>query len=76
MGRFLRSGGLLYFIILMVLAVILVHVLAAGNASVKELNSQQYLAAEQKHEFVVALSGATVFAGVLENLADSDRDIA
>jgi cell division protease FtsH len=58
MGRFLRSGGLLYIIILMVFVVILVHVLAAGNAGVKELNSQQFLAAVQNHEFVVRPSNS------------------
>jgi cell division protease FtsH len=51
-GRFLRSGGLLYFIILMVSVVILVRVLPVGSSNVKELNSQQFLAAVHNHEFV------------------------
>src|SRR3712207_221746 len=52
MGKFLRSRGLLYFMILMVFMVILVRVLSAGNPGVKELNSQQFLAAVHNHEFV------------------------
>jgi cell division protease FtsH len=42
LGRILRSGGLLYFIILMVFAVILVRVLSAGNPDVEELNNLQF----------------------------------
>ncbi len=42
MGRLLRSGGLLYFIILMVFAMILIRVLSAGNPDVKELNSREW----------------------------------
>ena len=40
MGRILRSGGLLYFVILIVLAVVLVNMLSRGNPEVAELNSQ------------------------------------
>ena len=52
MGRMLRGGGLLYFIILMVFAVILVRVLSAGNPDVKELNSQQFQKAVDENAFV------------------------
>ena len=52
MGRILKSGGLLYFIILMVFAVILVRVLSAGNPDVKELNSQQFQQAIDNKAFV------------------------
>ncbi len=52
MGRMMRSGGLLYFIILMVFAVILIRVLSAGNPDVKELNSQQFLKAVDENAFV------------------------
>ena len=52
MGRMLRGGGLLYFIILMVFAVILVRVLSAGNPDVKELNSQQFQKAIDENAFV------------------------
>jgi cell division protease FtsH len=52
LGRILRSGGLLYFVILMVFAVSLIRVLSAANAGVKELTSQQFLAAVHNHEFV------------------------
>ncbi|CAN5905672.1 ATP-dependent zinc metalloprotease FtsH [soil metagenome] len=52
MGKILRSGGLLYFIILMVFAVILVRVLSAGNPDVKELNSQQFQKAVEESAFV------------------------
>jgi cell division protease FtsH len=51
----LRSGGLLYFIILMVFAVILVRVLSAGNPDVKELNSQQFQQAVEDKAFVTDL---------------------
>jgi cell division protease FtsH len=56
LGRILRSGGLLYFIILMVFAVILVRVLSAGNPDVKELNSQQFKQAVEDKAFVTNLS--------------------
>ena len=52
MGRILRSGGLLYFIILMVFAVILIRVLSAGNPDVRELNSQQFQKAIDENAFV------------------------
>ncbi|MGB3682112.1 MAG: ATP-dependent zinc metalloprotease FtsH [Rubrobacteraceae bacterium] len=48
----MRSGGLLYFIILMVFAVILIRVLSAGNPDVTELNSQQFLKAVNENAFV------------------------
>jgi cell division protease FtsH len=48
----MRSGGLLYFIILMVFAVILIRVLSAGNPDVNELNSQQFLQAVDENAFV------------------------
>ena len=53
MGRFLRSGGLLYFIILMVFAVILVRVLSSGSPDVRELNSQQFERAVNQNSFVL-----------------------
>ena len=52
MGRFSKSRGLLYFMILMVLVVILVRMFSLGSSNVKELNSQQFLAAVHNHEFV------------------------
>ncbi len=52
MGRILRSGGLLYFIILMVFAVILIRVLSSGNPDVRELNSQQFQKAVDENAFV------------------------
>ena len=52
MGRFLRSGGLLYFVIIMVMAVILVRFLSASNPDVKTLNSQQFLKAVDSKSFV------------------------
>ena len=42
MGRFLRSGGLLYFFVLIIFALIMVRVLSAGSPDVRELNSQQF----------------------------------
>ncbi len=53
LGRILRSGGLLYFIILMMFAVILVRVLSAGNPDVRELNSQQFQQAVENNAFVL-----------------------
>ena len=53
MGRILRSGGLLYFIILMVFAVILVRVLSSGSPDVRELNSQQFERAVNQNSFVL-----------------------
>jgi cell division protease FtsH len=52
LGRILRSGGLLYFIILMVFAVILVRVLSAGNPDVKELNNLEFQQAIEDKAFV------------------------
>ncbi len=52
MGKLLRSRGLLYFMVSMLFVVILVRVLSIGNSGVKELNSQQFLAAVHTHEFV------------------------
>src|SRR5919112_4081867 len=55
-GKFVRSGGLLYFILLIVFAVILIRVLSVGNSDVKELNSQEFLRAVNNHEFVIDTS--------------------
>ena len=55
MGRILRSGGLLYFVILIVLAVVLVNMLSRGNPDVEELNSQQWKQAVQDKTFVTDL---------------------
>jgi cell division protease FtsH len=51
LGRILRSGGLLYFIILMVFAVILVRVLSAGNPDVEELNNLEFRQAVEDRAF-------------------------
>ena len=59
MGRFLRNGGLLYFIILLVFAVILVRVLSTGNQNVETLNSQQWHKAVKQHEFVTNVSNSS-----------------
>jgi cell division protease FtsH len=55
LGRILRSGGLLYFVILIVLAVVLVNMLRGGNPEVDELNSQQWNQAVQDKSFVSGL---------------------
>src|ERR671917_1370159 len=55
LGRILRSGGLLYFVILIVLAVVLVNMLSRGNPDVAELNSQQWKQAVQDETFVTDL---------------------
>src|SRR5215212_8152148 len=55
LGRILRSGGLLYFVILIVLAVVLVNMLSRGNPDVDELNSQQWNQAVQDKSFVTDL---------------------
>ncbi|HEX6709647.1 MAG TPA: cell division protein FtsH, partial [Rubrobacter sp.] len=47
----MRSGGLLYFVILIVLAVVLVNMLSRGNPDVEELNSQQWNQAVQNKSF-------------------------
>ena len=52
MGRILRSGGLLYFIILIVLAVVLVNMLSRGNPDVRELDSQEWQQALQDGRLV------------------------
>jgi cell division protease FtsH len=52
LGRILRSGGLLYFIILMVFAVILVRVLSAGSPEVEELNNLEFKKAVEDKAFV------------------------
>src|ERR687897_1865287 len=51
LGRILRSGGLLYFVILIVLAVVLVNMLSRGNTEVAELNSQQWNQTVQDRAF-------------------------
>ena len=51
----MRSGGLLYFVILIVLAVVLVNMLSRGNPDVEELNSQQWKQAVQDKAFVTDL---------------------
>ena len=48
----MRSGGLLYFIILMVFAVILVRVLSAGSPDVEELNNLEFRQAVEDKAFV------------------------
>src|SRR5918998_6476097 len=55
LGRILRSGGLLYFVILIVLAVVLVNMLSRGPSDVDELNSQQWNQAVQDKAFVTDL---------------------
>jgi hypothetical protein len=52
-GSSLRRRRLWYFVVLlMAFVVILVRVLSAGSSNVKELNSQQFLAAVHNHEIV------------------------
>jgi len=48
----LRSGGLLYFVILIVLAVVLVNMLSRGSTDVVDLNSQQWNQAVKNKTFV------------------------
>ena len=51
MGRFIRSGRFWYLVILLIaFVVLLVRVLSPSSANVKELNSQQFLAAAHNHE--------------------------
>ena len=50
MGRILRNGGLLYFIVLLVFAVILVRFLSAGNPDVEKLNSQEFQRVVENHQ--------------------------
>jgi cell division protease FtsH len=52
LGRFLRSGGF-YFIILLVFAVILVRLLSEGDSQVYEMNSQEFREAVEERAFVV-----------------------
>ena len=52
MGRFLKSGGLLYFIVLMVFAVILIQLLNSGNTEVTELDSQEFQTQIENNNFV------------------------
>ncbi|MBA3794894.1 MAG: ATP-dependent zinc metalloprotease FtsH [Rubrobacter sp.] len=52
MGRILRGGGLLYFIILIVLAVVLVNMLSRGNPEVEELDSREWQQAVQDDRLV------------------------
>jgi len=52
-GRFMRSSRFWYLVILlMAFVVLLVRVLSPSNSNVKELNSQQFLAAVHNHEIV------------------------
>jgi cell division protease FtsH len=53
LGRFLRSGGLLYIFMLVILGVILVNLLSQDNSDVRELNSQQFLKAVDNNAFVI-----------------------
>src|SRR5215211_126802 len=69
LGRILRSGGLLYFVILIVLAVVLVNMLSRGNPDVDELNSQQWHQAVQDKSFVTDLSKTSE-----DYLTISDKD--
>ncbi len=55
MGKFLRSGGLLYFVILMIFAVILVRVLSTGSTDVNTLNSQEFQQAVEEKTLVTDL---------------------
>ena len=52
MGRILRGGGLLYFIILIILAVVLVNMLSRGNPDVRELDSLEWQQAVQDKRLV------------------------
>ena len=52
MGRFLRSGGLLYFIVLIIFAFLLIQLLTSNNPEVRELNSQQFQRAVDNNTFV------------------------
>ncbi|CAN5149081.1 ATP-dependent zinc metalloprotease FtsH [soil metagenome] len=53
MGRLLRNGGVLYFIILMVFAVILIKVLSQGSTDVKTLNNIEFQKAVDENSFVL-----------------------
>jgi cell division protease FtsH len=52
LGRILRSGGLLYFFILIVLALLLINFLGRSGPDAKELNSQQWQQALEDESFV------------------------
>ena len=47
----MRSGGL-YFIILLIFAVVLVNLIRTGNPDVRELNSQEFRQAVDDRAFV------------------------
>ncbi len=51
MGRFLRSGGL-YFIILLIFAIVLVNLIRTGSPDVQEMNSQEFQRAVDDRAFV------------------------
>ena len=51
MGRFLRSGGL-YFIILLIFAIVLVNLIRTGSPEVQEMNSQDFQRAVDDRAFV------------------------
>ncbi|HKH75620.1 MAG TPA: ATP-dependent zinc metalloprotease FtsH [Rubrobacteraceae bacterium] len=51
MGRFLRSGGL-YFIILLIFAIVLVNLIRTGSPDVQEMNSQDFQRAVDDRAFV------------------------
>ena len=53
MGRLLRNGGLLYFVILMVFAVILVRYLSAGSTETTTLNNVEFQNAVDEQSFVL-----------------------
>jgi cell division protease FtsH len=51
LGRFLRSGGL-YFIILLIFAIVLVNLIRTGSPDVQEMNSQEFQRAVDDRAFV------------------------
>lgn len=52
MGGLLRRGGILYFIVLVIFAVILIQVLSGDDSNVTELDSQQFAQAVENKAFV------------------------
>ena len=76
MGKFLRSGGLLYFVILIVLAVVLVNMLSRGNPDVAELNSQQWSQAVQNETFDTSLDKIVGLLALGLDLGIRNLDIA
>ena len=52
MGRFLRSGGL-YFIILVIFAIVLVRLISTGSPDAEELTSEQFETAVDERAFVL-----------------------